>query len=128
MTKPIRDKDPYVSLLTHAAESAREHIEDLRADPWTESPIEELFFVALSLACKFGCTEFDGAELVADEEVLLSFQSREHYKTRLLIQCQPQLDDWRPDFLIHYYDHGHHTLRPEGWDQDYRRVRWTRFP
>lgn len=64
-----------------------------------DSPIEKLFFVALSSYVRFGGW-FDSTQLITSEEQLQSVKSHGDQRC-LLIQPQVQIEDWRVDFVIH---------------------------
>ncbi len=107
--------DPYSKLLEKCAERALDEKEDCLwiAGELCQSPIESLFFTALTMACKFGGTEIDGCIHVEDEQTLENLQQSGRYKVALIVQMQQQVGDWRVDFVVHYYDHGYPNREPQ---------------
>jgi hypothetical protein len=103
--------DPYATLLSRVHEEVEEYKEERieEAATYCKSPIEQLFYVALHMACRYGSHEWEGCLHFEDQETLEHLQSQDYYRLRLLVEFQPQLEGWRPDFRIHYYDFGYRT-------------------
>lgn len=106
--------DPYAKLRAIVAEKVEDHLADLmdETDYPFASPIERLFFVALVFACRYGQTEIDEVFTIQDHGQLKRLKESGWTKTGLLVEFQPQLEGWKPDFLIHYYDHGYPNREP----------------
>lgn len=114
-------QNPYDKIVNIVAEQARNRIEDIQSGTWVkfQSPIEELFFVALDAVCHTEITEVTDLLVAgkASVEKLKEYDGRNPFgdaQTSLIVELQKHVGDWRVDFLIHYYDFGYPD-RPEKW-------------
>ncbi len=79
-----------------------------------ESPIEEVFYLALVMAVRFGEVEYQAVLTATDDRHFAALMGDDRNRQCLIVQCQKQLENWRPDFVIQYYDYGW-PARPERW-------------
>lgn len=107
--------DPYSRIIQRVAEQAREWIDDLiDQNDASGSPIEEIFRVALFMACRFGMTEIDNLRFAGSDDEVKKYQTIGDHQTELIVQDQRQVAGWRVDFVVHYYDGGYPN-RPPAW-------------
>lgn len=87
-----------------------EHDKDIPGD----SPIERLLFAALVVYVQVRRTEYEdvlNAKLVPVE----SLKEQKDAKFCLIVEPQVQFEFGRVDFVVHAYDWGTWSKKPEGW-------------
>lgn len=77
-----------------------------------DSPIERLFFAALSAHIRFCEAEYKDV-LVPVDSAHLGRLLAEHHPLALIVQPQAQLEGWRVDFMIYAWDFGRATGRQQ---------------
>lgn len=103
---------PYARLRDELFAYITEELRDLRDCARGDSPIEKLFFAALMANSRFAdgspqyvCVPPDAAALAR----LLALEMPSH----LIVEPQAQLEGWRVDFLIHAWEFGRLSGRPQ---------------
>lgn len=77
-----------------------------------DSPIEKLMYGALVAMTRFGASEFRHVEMPTKQRTLAMILDEPDPLT-LVVEPQAQLEGWRVDFLIHAWEFGRVSGRPQ---------------
>lgn len=85
---------------------------DWESEKYTQSPIECLLLDALHMMASCQITEYTYISLVTDRADSAQALSRQDPLT-LIVEPQAQLEGWRVDFLVHAWEFGRISGRPQ---------------
>lgn len=104
--------DPYQRIRLEAEEFVANELQSIREDSLGDSPIEKLFFTALSSLIRFGMSEYKHLLVpTSQNEIARALQSQD--PLTMIVLPQAQLEGWRVDFLIRVMDLGRVSGRPQ---------------
>ena len=103
---------PYAKLLSQVVTYIADELEWMPDHAIGDSPIEKIFYTALWAHLRF--TDGAGKDIVIPErDKPLSHLLSNCGPSKLIVCPQHQLEGWRVDFLIHAWDFGRVTGRPQ---------------
>lgn len=107
-----RPTGPYAKLLAQVIGYVTEEMEWMPAEAVGDSPIEKIFYTALWAHVRFTGASTRYLEVPCKNRPLERLLA-ESKPSALIVSPQHQLEGWRVDFLIHAWDFGRVSGRPQ---------------
>lgn len=99
-----RSGDPWERILAGAVSDVKDELQDARESFRGESPIEDIFYAALKIAGQYGSNEVRYVRDAANREEAMLLAGDSNNKDSLIVESQVQIENWRVDFLVWYFD------------------------
>ena len=107
--------DPFDKIARSVLNDVASEIVEFSSEAPGDSPIEKIFLTALYAQLRFGQCEHDTMFIPKDDAHLERLFKIKECRMGLIVKPQAHVAGWRVDYLIHAYDNGYFSKKPDTW-------------